>query len=155
MFTFTFQTWDNAPLLDVTILSAITEWILKANSKNQQGIISLSILGDEHMQSLNKEYRWKDASTDILSFSYFRDGELVSEHDVFWELFLSSSIVESQAKEHWHAIEEEFYRLILHGILHLEWYDHENDADYESMNHIEQSVIKELQKKFGILTQEI
>lgn len=154
MYTFQYFDFESIPL-DQGIIETIASEIEKSNGIKQSGIITLSLLPDERMRELNREYRTIDSTTDILSFGYFGPDEPVSKNDVFGELLFSESKLHSQAVEHGHTITEEAYRLIVHGILHLQGYDHEEDEDYESMWKHEKHVIGTLQKKFGILKSEL
>ena len=55
--------------------------------------------------------------------------------------------IKSQAKEYWLWEEKEFYKLIIHAILHILWYNHELDNEYEIMQDLEDKIWQELFEK--------
>jgi probable rRNA maturation factor len=83
------------------------------------------ITGDAEIRRLNREFRGKDAATDVLSFPCHREhaGGSVSLGDIA----ISASRARVQARQHGHTIEEEIRVLLLHGLLHLLGMDHETD----------------------------
>lgn len=118
--------------------------------KSQNGILNIIFEDDETIKSLNKEYRKIDSTTDVLSFHYFEDFSWIKKTDVAWEIILSIEKIELQAKEYNHSNEEEFYKLIIHSILHILWFDHENDKDYELMKEVEDKIIEKIEKIHNI-----
>jgi probable rRNA maturation factor len=86
---------------------------------------------NEEIRKLNKIHRNINKATDILSFSYLEfkknclDG-LTFPNPVLGSLVLSYDKLISQSKKFKVSIESEFFRLIVHGLLHLLGFDHEN-----------------------------
>ena len=78
------------------------------------------ITGDTELRSLNRRFREKDVTTDVLSFPS-------GERDPIGELAISLGRARAQARERGHAIETEVCVLMLHGVLHLLGMDHEID----------------------------
>jgi probable rRNA maturation factor len=81
------------------------------------------ITGDSEMRRLNRAFRGKDESTDVLSFpaaSNWRASRL-------GDLAISAARARAQAKEFGHDAEDEVRVLMLHGVLHLMGFDHETD----------------------------
>ena len=68
---------------------------------------------------LNRQYRKKDYATDVLSFSGI-------EPESLGELVLSMDVVRQQARDHKLTVREELSYLLLHGLLHLLGFEHEN-----------------------------
>jgi probable rRNA maturation factor len=102
------------------------------------------------MQTLNRQYREKDATTDVLSFHYFENFENLGVDDVAGEILLCESKVFTQSEEFEHTPEAEIYKLITHGILHIVGYDHETDSEYEVMHPKEIEVTNMLRAKHQI-----
>lgn len=96
-------------------------------AKNEISINAISVSA-EKIQQLNREYRNKDAVTDVLSFGEYDDTDgLVeeTEENVFLgELFFCNSFIENAAKEDGIALKHEMAYIFSHGILHLLGYDH-------------------------------
>ncbi|MBE7413454.1 MAG: rRNA maturation RNase YbeY [Leptospiraceae bacterium] len=86
--------------------------------------ISVIITSDLEIQNLNKEKRNKNKPTDVLSFPAVL-AELQLPYLALGEVVISIDTAKSQAKKIGHSLREEFYRLLVHGILHLLGYDHE------------------------------
>jgi rRNA maturation RNase YbeY len=88
--------------------------------------LSLALVGDDEMQRLNRDYRGKDRTTDVLAFAQ-REGEpnAVAAHGLLGDVVISVSTAVRQAAERGHALEHELTELLVHGILHLLGYDHE------------------------------
>ena len=99
---------------------------------------------------LNHEYRWIDTTTDVLSFHYSDDFSSLRKTDIAWEMVLSESKISSQSEEYGNTEEEETYKLIIHSFLHILWYDHEDDKEYEDMYLLENIISSKLNDDFSI-----
>lgn len=82
--------------------------------------LSIVIVGDVRMKSINKKYRNKNKTTDVLSFEY---GEII----------ICLNQAKRQAKKEKHLLKEELEILLLHGILHLAGYDDQTQKDFNKM----------------------
>lgn len=100
----------------------------------KEGVLNVVFVNDPYIQALNKAYRNMDKPTDVLSFTYDQD-ELVGE------IYVSFETAERQAQEHEHSLPDELIKLIVHGILHVHHFDHEEERDYQKMFAIEKSVL--------------
>ncbi len=101
--------------------------------------ISLVICGDDFIKNLNREYRDRDEATDVLSFPQI-EGESVPESEEFYagDIVISIDSVEKNSSYFNVDINEEFSRLLIHGILHLKGMVHEtNDEDQEMIKYQE------------------
>lgn len=130
--------------LDFSRIQEIAECVSKEVDIPQHGTIHVAFLSDDEIQTLNREYRSIDKTTDVLSFHYFDDFSSLKKEDVAWEIILSESKILSQAREHNHTQRDEFEILVIHGLLHILWFDHEKDEDFEVMWKYE-SLIRESQ----------
>lgn len=112
--------------------------------------VSVSFVDNEQMQALNKEYRGKDASTDVLSFPSSDEGgrfEVNSETGAFMlgDIAISVSKVYEQAQQFGHSVQREFAYLTTHAALHLLGYDHEaGGLDAVRMREKEETVLSRL-----------
>lgn len=93
--------------------------------------ISLFFCDDETIRRLNREYRGKDAATDVLSFSQ-REGDLLPEPldgtVVLGDIVISVPFARRQAERFGRDLEEELIFLSLHGLLHLLGYEDESPS---------------------------
>ncbi len=79
------------------------------------------ITGDADLRRLNREFRGKDAPTDVLSFP------AAPKADRLGDIAISVGRARAQSREFGHALEQEVQILMLHGVLHLLGMDHESD----------------------------
>ncbi len=104
--------------------------------------VTVAFVSDRAMCELNRMWRGKRATTDVLSFpaaqAEFEKAEGLNLGDVV----VSIQQAERQAKEHGLSFENEIAQLILHGLLHLSGYDHETDRG--EMNRLELRLRKQL-----------
>jgi len=92
--------------------------------------LSVLLVNDRKIKSLNQSFRDKNTPTDVLSFPQFEDEEGF-DSILLGDVVVSLETAERQAKEHGLAFEEEVVLLIAHGLLHLLGYDHEISAKEE------------------------
>ena len=98
--------------------------------------VGLVITDDREVAELNRRYRGKQGTTDVLSFPQYdesgSDEDFVSPPDglnSLGEVIVSYPQAERQAQEHGHSTEQEVTFLIVHGLLHLLGYDHEVESE--------------------------
>ncbi len=133
--------------IDTKILDKIRKTIDTNVEIPQKWTLNLVFVSDEEIQKLNNDYRQKDYVTDVLSFHYFEDFSVLKSTDIAGEIILNETKIKSQAVEYGLGEEKEFYKLLIHSILHIIWYDHEEDTEYELMNSIENIIWKEIFEK--------
>lgn len=86
--------------------------------------ISISIVGDDEMRKLNKEYLKRDYATDVLSFNV---DEQTEQGFYLGDIVVNKDQAERQAVEFENTLEEEIAELVAHGMLHLLGVHHEGD----------------------------
>lgn len=94
--------------------------------------ISVVFTNDDDVRQLNRSYRDKDKPTDVLSFSQIEGEELVASK-ALGDIVISVETAKRQAIEIGHSELDELYRLLVHGVLHLFGYDHENVPEEEAI----------------------
>ena len=83
------------------------------------------------MRTLNRAYRGKDRTTDVLSFS-FREGAFASlQAHVLGDIVISMPTAVRQARAAGEPLQREIDRLLIHGLLHLLGYEHERGGARE------------------------
>ena len=94
-----------------------------------QGGVDVLLADDRVLRKLNREFRGKDKTTDVLSFpaASFAATETVGMQHA-GDLAISLETAERQAAEHGHSLRDEVRVLLLHGLLHLYGMDHETDS---------------------------
>lgn len=127
-------------MLDIVKIS-IAE-VLKEEEIDENVQVSISFVGDEEIQRLNKDFRGVDSSTDVLSFPM--DDEFQIEETILGDVIINTKRVLEQAKEFGHSNTRELSYLTVHSILHLLGYDHMEDEDKEIMRSKEKSIMDSL-----------
>lgn len=103
--------------------------------------LSLALVGDEEMRSLNREWRGKDRPTDVLAFPQAEPGE-ASPGGLLGDVVVSVPTALRQAAARGHGADEEIRTLLVHGILHLLGHDHERSpSDARRMFRIQREVV--------------
>ena len=112
--------------------------------------ISLSIVNNDEIQEINKQYRNIDAPTDVLSFPLltFEEGEQadVNENDeiMLGDIIISIEKAISQAEEYGHGLKRELAFLTAHSMLHLMGYDHMEDDEREKKYEKQEAILNNL-----------
>lgn len=106
--------------------------------------LSLLLAGDRRMRRLNREYRRKDKTTDVLAFPMREaDGPASS---LLGDVVISLPQAARQAKADGHSLDHELAVLLIHGILHLFGYDHERgEREARRMRRKERAILRALE----------
>jgi len=95
------------------------------------------------MRTLNREYRGKNRTTDVLSFSMLEGPFAAVRPDLLGDIVISVPMAEKQARAAGHSLFREIELLLVHGLLHLLGYDHERSpAAARRMRRKEQMLLK-------------
>jgi len=114
-------------------LTAAAERLLELLGR-EDSELSIMIVDDAHMRHLNREWRGKDRPTDVLSFPQLESdaGPFADEEEIpLGDVVISIDTARVQAEAGGWMLQEELNRLLLHGVLHLLGYDHENGGEEE------------------------
>lgn len=103
--------------------------------------VSVLVVDNETIREMNRDYRGKDAATDVLSFPMEEEAEDTGEPSVIGgpsermlgDIVISIERAVEQAEEYGHSVERELSFLAVHGMLHLLGHDHETDATAEKI----------------------
>ena len=113
---------------------------LRKKKNKKYFFCTLLLSGDKEIKNLNKKFRKKNKSTDVLSFPFQTKLELKKKIRKEKELYLGDIIInlnKIQNKKKLKDFKIEFDRLWIHGLLHLQGYDHKKEKDFLKMNLIE------------------
>jgi len=94
-------------------------------SSSKKTYISVSLVDDAEMTSLNNDFKGKNVPTDVLSFEIKK--ELEDGTFYLGDIVVNSQQAERQAKEYGNGVEREIAELVEHGVLHLLGIHHEED----------------------------
>jgi len=114
-----------------------TDWI-KSIAKSygkETGEISYLFCTDEKILEVNRQYLQHDFYTDIITFDY-SEGDRISG-----DIFISLDTVLSNSIQYNTGFEEELYRVIIHGILHLCGLNDKSETEYQQMKEAEEKAL--------------
>ena len=100
--------------------------------------VTIRLVDEEEGRTLNHAYRGKDYATNVLTFVY--DTEPVCRGDIV----LCAPVVSREAVEQVKSPEAHYAHLVVHGMLHLQGYDHEEDGEARAMEAVETHIMKRL-----------
>ena len=141
------QNSDETPQ-DVLTTDRCQQWsdVLKAHlpklgvQRQLEGAVCIRTVGLAESQSLNQAFRGKDKSTNVLSFP----AEVVVDEPILGDLALCWPVVENEAAEQGKSVLAHATHLVIHGLLHLLGFDHEDDAQAEEMEALEIRILADL-----------
>lgn len=99
----------------------------------RRGNLSLALVSNRQIRVLNRQWRGKDAATDVLSFPLDLDAPPAELPWDFGEVIISVERAIEQAGDYGHSVERELAFLFVHGCLHVLGFDHEDPADEKEM----------------------
>ena len=98
-----------------------------------------------NMKKLNKKFRNRNKSTDVLSFPFFSPNslKLIKEKKIYLgDIAVSHEIIKSRSKKN--NFTSEFDKVWVHGLLHLLGYDHYKDKNYYKINKVEKRILNSI-----------
>ena len=136
------EAWAEAPISDEALTRAANAALDAAPPKLLgHDKIALVLTGDAEMRALNLYWRGKDAATNVLSFPADDD---ISEPGFLGDIVLAYETVEREAREQGKSLGDHVTHLVVHGVLHLIGFDHEDDAEAERMEAVERAALASL-----------
>lgn len=114
--------------INKVFLKEVSQKVLK-KEKKENSSLSIALIGSARMRKLNKKYRGKNRSTDVLSFienlDFLGKSKELKKLDILGEIVICISDVKKNAKRLNISFKKELARVLIHGILHILGYDHE------------------------------
>ena len=129
--------------LDCKRWQAFVEKAWRVIPSNAEGV-TIAFVSDRAMRELNRLWRHKQGTTDVLSFPVEQDEFEKAEGSSLGDIVISVEQAERQARENGLTLDQEIAQLVLHGLIHLCGYDHATDKG--EMNRLE----LRLRRKLGI-----
>ena len=152
--------FDETNRVERTYLNLIEQLIVSASKKLELGSnfeMSVTIVDNNRIHEINREYRKIDRPTDVISFAIEDNDE--EDFEIFFEtldneeeieiprllgdIFISIDKAEEQAKEFGHSLDREIGFLAVHGFLHLNGYDHQTEEEEYEMFSLQDEILKE------------
>ena len=122
----------------------VSEWIkqVAASYGKRVGEVAYIFCNDEKILEVNRQYLQHDYYTDIITFDYCEDEEVMGhKNTISGDLFISLDTVRTNAEQQATTYEEELHRVIIHGILHLVGINDKGPGEREIMEAAENNAL--------------
>ena len=136
------------------LVAQVVDKVLSFEECEEEYEVSISFVDNEEMRSLNMEYRGIDKETDVLSFPMveFIEAGLEEEDEnaeyieeiALGDIVISMERALEQSEEYGHSFNRELAFLLVHGMLHLLGYDHEEGAYEGEIFEKQESILREM-----------
>jgi len=138
-----FEDWSTSPDITDMIKTAAHAAVFGCEEDlKSRAELSILLTSDEAIQQLNSDYRGQDKPTNVLSFSGELDTAAKGRSLLLGDVVLSYQTILSEAQSQGKSFEAHVSHLIVHGVLHLLGYDHENEETAHDMELVEIEILK-------------
>ena len=127
---------------DVPDMVLLQTWATAAYLEKNSAIVSLLINSADEIQQLNKQYREKDKATNVLSFPMQSPQEV--DISLLGDVVLCAEIIKQEAEAQHKTQQAHWAHMVIHGMLHLQGYDHVDDDEAQEMEQLEIEILKKL-----------
>ncbi len=156
---FSYEAEKKLPVDIEALAGKVADAVLDMEECPYEALVSLTIVDDEEIHRINREFRQIDRATDVLSFPAIpfeapASYDILEEDDSFFDMdtgllllgdiVISADRAEEQAKEYGHSIRREVAFLVAHSMLHLLGYDHETPEEESVMVSKQEKVLDSL-----------
>jgi probable rRNA maturation factor len=127
---------------DIPDATLIQQWAEHACACSDEVSVSVQIVSRDEMRELNHTWRGKDKPTNVLSFPM----ELPDEVDlkILGDVVLCADVINAEAKQQHKPLQAHWAHMVVHGMLHLQGYDHVDDRQAEAMEALEIRILNQL-----------
>lgn len=133
---------------DIPATADLLHWAQAAWQGEGDAGVVVRIVDEAEGRALNHTYRGKNYPTNVLSFPY--DEPLLPQEAAddelayLGDLVICQPVVRREAAEQGKTVTRHWAHLLIHGLLHLQGYDHINDTEAETMEALETTILKRL-----------
>ncbi|MGC8121171.1 rRNA maturation RNase YbeY [Marinobacter sp. VGCF2001] len=133
------KAFDGSGVPDAGLLET---WAEKAWQGDNPTEVTIRIVGDDESRELNHHYRGKDKPTNVLSFPFEAPAGITVP--LAGDLVISAPVVEREAQAQGKPPVAHWAHMVVHGMLHLQGFDHIEDHDAEVMEALEVKLLAQL-----------
>jgi probable rRNA maturation factor len=134
--------WRSRPKAKTVVKSAI--WAAAKAVSTRPTELAIVLADDSAIQALNREWRGKNAPTNVLSFPAAAPGKARSASPYIGDVIIAYQTTAREAAAEGKPFDHHLAHLALHGFLHLLGYDHENARDAGEMERLERRILERL-----------
>ena len=114
----------------------LRDWASAAlTNRRDQAELTIRLVDEQESQALNRDYRGKDAPTNVLSFPMQVPAEVGI--NLLGDLAVCASVIAEEAEQQRKTLDAHWAHMIIHGVLHLQGYDHSVDEQAAEMEALE------------------
>jgi probable rRNA maturation factor len=113
----------------------IRRWVAAALAGD--AVVTVRVVDAEEGRALNRDFRGKDYATNVLTFVYSEPAAPIAEGDIV----LCAPVVQAEAQAQGKALRDHYAHLLVHGVLHLQGHDHQDDASAAMMESLERAIL--------------
>ncbi|MDR2244928.1 MAG: rRNA maturation RNase YbeY [Burkholderiales bacterium] len=125
----------------IPVRATLRRWALAALKRNVE--VTLRFVDAQESRSLNRDFRGKDDATNVLTFTYGQ-GASGRTGNIAGDIVLCMPVLLREAKAQRKPWRAHCAHLVVHGLLHLQGYDHENDREARKMEARETAILAHL-----------
>jgi len=108
-------------------------------------VLNMVFVDDKNIKKINKEYRKKNKTTDVLTFvNSIKNNKNINE--TYCDIFFSAETIKKDAKKNIINFYDHITHLMIHCFLHVNGYDHKKETDFIKMKNLEEKILM----KFGV-----
>ncbi len=135
------ETLDSAEE-DIPGAALVQQWAEKACLSNDQLITSVQIVSNDEMRELNNTWRGNNKPTNVLSFPMQSPEEV--DLKTLGDLALCADVINTEARQQHKSVQSHWAHMVVHGMLHLQGYDHIDDEQADAMEALEIRILNQL-----------
>jgi probable rRNA maturation factor len=106
--------------------------------------VNVQFVSPQISQALNREWRSKDKATNVLSFPFELPEGWEDKQQFLGDLVICLPVLEAEASEQGKTLSAHLAHLLVHGLLHLQGYDHETEAEAQEMESFEALILSQV-----------
>ncbi|MES2298927.1 MAG: rRNA maturation RNase YbeY [Pseudomonadota bacterium] len=134
--------YPDSRLQEIITRQKVRRWVQAALFAPAE--LTIRFVDAEEGRVLNRDYRAKDYATNVLTFAY-NDGEQIEDDaPTRADIILCTDVLQSEAQAQKKTLEAHAAHLIVHGVMHAQGYDHDNEEEAAEMEGIETEILAKL-----------
>lgn len=136
--------WQDEETLRRLVDSVLQATLQELGFNNIDSELSLVFTNDADIREINAKWRHIDKPTNVLSFPAFALQPGQEPGEILGDIVIARETVEREAAEEDKSFDDHLSHLVVHGLLHLMGYDHQNDDEAEQMETLERKILASL-----------
>ena len=128
----------------IELVESILQHAAQLEEVEEPSELSVTYLTNAEIHEVNREWRGKDAPTDVISFVASEGDNIGSDENYIGDIFINMDAVKRQAESYSHSRKREFCFLLAHGLLHCLGYDHQSKKEEEIMFDLQERILYEI-----------